>query len=185
MQPINIKTKGLIVASVSDLPPYQDGTVLCYQLNAHDIALCNIAPAVIFFRDLADNPELVLAYANRVTLSWSGYDNDARELYEIEQARKFASELYEASPFIFHFLSSELKSFQLFLLQLSKVEKQYQAGNQIGVSVDYSSGPANILAIMEKAFELHRKHSSALSIDQVKHLSECLQQRVMNTISQQ
>ena len=57
-------------------------------------------------RVLADR-SAVQRYRGRVDLSFHGYSNDPRELYEIHEVRQFCNKLDEAFPYWFYFLSTE------------------------------------------------------------------------------
>ena len=62
--------------------------------------------AVVLSRVLADR-SAVQRYRGRVDLSFHGYSNDPRELYEIQEVRQFCNKLDEAFPYWFYFLSTE------------------------------------------------------------------------------
>ena len=62
--------------------------------------------AALLSRVLADR-SAVQRYQGRVDLSFDGYSNDPRELYEIPEVRQFCEKLDEAFPYWFYFLSTE------------------------------------------------------------------------------
>ena len=62
--------------------------------------------AAVLSRVLADR-SAVQRYRERVDLSFYGYANDPRELYEIPEVRRFCKKLDEAFPYWFYFLSTE------------------------------------------------------------------------------
>ena len=62
--------------------------------------------AAVLSRVLADR-SAVQRYRGRVDLSFDGYSNDPRELYEIPEVRRFCKKLDEAFPYWFYFLSTE------------------------------------------------------------------------------
>ena len=62
--------------------------------------------AAVLSRVLADR-STVQRYRGRVDLSFYGYSNDPRELYEIPEVRRFCEKLDEAFPYWFYFLSTE------------------------------------------------------------------------------
>ena len=49
----------------------------------------------------------VQRYQGRVDLSFHGYSDDPRELYEIPEVRRFCEKLDEVFPYWFYFLSTE------------------------------------------------------------------------------
>ena len=62
--------------------------------------------AAVLSRVLADRSS-VRRYRGRVDLSFDGYSNDPRELYEIPEVRRFCKKLDESFPYWFYFLSTE------------------------------------------------------------------------------
>ena len=62
--------------------------------------------ALIISRVLADR-NAVERYRGRVELTFSGYANDSRELYDIPEVRGFCSKLDDAFPYWFYFLSTD------------------------------------------------------------------------------
>ena len=62
--------------------------------------------ALILSRVLADKTA-VERYRGRVELTFSGYVNDPRELYEIPEVRRFCSKLDDVFPYWFYFLSTD------------------------------------------------------------------------------
>ena len=62
--------------------------------------------AAVLSRVLADR-SAVQRYRGRVDLSFYGYSNDPRELYEIPEVRRFCKKLDEEFPYWFYFLSTE------------------------------------------------------------------------------
>ena len=62
--------------------------------------------AAVLSRVLADR-SAVQRYRGRVDLSFHGYSEDPRELYEIPEVRRFCKKLDEAFPYWFYFLSTD------------------------------------------------------------------------------
>ncbi len=62
--------------------------------------------AAVLSRVLADR-SAVERYRGRVDLSFHGYSNDPRELYEIPEVRRFCTKLDQAFPYWFYFFSTE------------------------------------------------------------------------------
>ncbi len=63
-------------------------------------------PAAILSRVLADR-DAVERYRGCVDLAFLGYSNDSSELYDIAEVRRFCSELDDAFPYWFYFLSAD------------------------------------------------------------------------------
>ena len=62
--------------------------------------------ATLLSRVLA-NRNAVERYQGRVDLTFHGYSNDPRELYDIPEVRRFCTKLDDAFPYWFYFLSTE------------------------------------------------------------------------------
>lgn len=56
---------------------------------------------------LTDRSDRVARFANSLILSVDGYNDDPRELYEIDAVRKFFRDATEAWPFWLHFLNAD------------------------------------------------------------------------------
>jgi len=66
-----------------------------------------------------------------IVISFSGYDDDPRELYEIPEVRKYVSALDAAFPYLFYFCSLSNPTLRVFAMCTCKVTKV--AG---GVTID-------------------------------------------------
>lgn len=66
---------------------------------------------------LAKTPEQARRYQESIELAFHGYDEDARELWEIEQVRQFVADLDEMFPYWLFFLKQS-PSLQCLLLCL-------------------------------------------------------------------
>ena len=78
--------------------------------------------AAVLSRVLADRGA-VQRYRGRVHLSFHGYSNDPRELYEIPEVRRFCKKLDEAFPYWFYFLSTERVMLRVIACCLCSVTK--------------------------------------------------------------
>ncbi len=72
------------------------------------------------------------AAKGKLLLSFSGYDFDPREIYEIPEIRSFMSKLLAVYPYFFYFLSAENAQKILYFCCLTKI-----------ISVSHSRGSAN------------------------------------------
>jgi hypothetical protein len=69
----------------------------------NDVESLNTAPALSVLNDLYRDAETVRKFQERLYLSFAGYDDDSRELYEIPEVRRFIAELDSKFPFWFYF----------------------------------------------------------------------------------
>jgi len=80
---------------------------LCVIVDRSDVEALDVSrPAAMLSRALADRDQ-VERHQGRVELAFSGYSNDSRELYEIEEVRGFCSKLDDAFPYWFYFCSTD------------------------------------------------------------------------------
>lgn len=64
-----------------------------------------IGPPLDALRTMAATPESTREYGGRVEFVFDGYESDPRELYSIQEVRKFVKALTEKFPYWFHFCS--------------------------------------------------------------------------------
>lgn len=69
------------------------------------------------------NRENVVKGRGKTAISFSGYDNDPRELYEIPEVRKYISTLDNAFPYLFYFCSLSYPTLRVFAMCTCKVTK--------------------------------------------------------------
>ena len=99
----------LVTAGTSGME-FQEGVdgdwlrVVVYRAEVEAIDVSRTA--AVLSRVLADR-SAVQRYRGRVDLSFHGYSNDQRELYEIPEVRRFCKKLDGAFPYWFYFLSTE------------------------------------------------------------------------------
>ena len=94
-------------APVTVLPDGADADWLRVVVFRAEVETADVSrTAAVLSRVLADR-SAVQRYRGRVDLSFDGYSNDPRELYEIPEVRRFCKKLDEAFPYWFYFLSTE------------------------------------------------------------------------------
>jgi hypothetical protein len=71
-----------------------------------------------FLKRLISESDLALAHEERIDLTFSGYDDDPRELFEIEEVRTFVRTLDDSFPFWFFFLSKSGRGLTVVALSL-------------------------------------------------------------------
>lgn len=92
-----------------------------------------------FFNQMLEEP---LGYANKVVLMVEGYDNDPRELFEIQEIREYFSTLDRLFPYWFYFINREknngYSSLSLIMLLLvpNKIIKLKNGKNSIEYEIE-------------------------------------------------
>lgn len=107
---------------------------LAIVVDRKDVERCDIGSTLLILNRLLEDREVVQRFRNRVDLAFHGYDEDRRELHEIEEVRRFAAELDKKFPFWFYFLS--LNSDTLFVLLLCLCRYSKNQNNAMNLDKD-------------------------------------------------
>lgn len=74
-------------------------------ISREEVESQNITSALSVLNSLLETPEKASAYKESVDISFYGYDEDSRELFEIPEVRNFVFQLDDKFPFWLFFLS--------------------------------------------------------------------------------
>jgi hypothetical protein len=74
-------------------------------VDRRDVERCDVEPTLRTLSQLVRDRWTVLNFRSRLSLGFFGYDDDPRELYEIQEVRRFAAELDRKFPFWLYFLN--------------------------------------------------------------------------------
>jgi hypothetical protein len=85
-------------------------------IDRNDIENSNVEPTFAVLKRLLQDRQTVEGFRGRLDIGFHGYDDDSRELYEIEEVRRFIAELDKKFPFWLYFL--DLYSGTLALIHL-------------------------------------------------------------------
>lgn len=96
---------------------------LAIVVDRKDVERCDIGSTLLILNRLLQGREVIRRFRNRVDLAFNGYDQDRRELHEIEEVRRFAAELDKKFPFWFYFLSLNRDTLFVLLLCLCRYFK--------------------------------------------------------------
>lgn len=83
-----------------------------------EVERCTIEPTLNALQFLSSDLEAALRYKNNVTLSFQGYDEDPRGLFEIEEVRQFVERLNEKWYSWFFFMTKEIRYSPLAVITL-------------------------------------------------------------------
>jgi hypothetical protein len=86
--------------------------VLCVVVSRDDICRQDVSSPLSTLQHLLRTPEIARAYKERVDIAFDGYNDDPRELHEIEEVRNFVQKLDEEFPFWLFFLSKHMLGLQ-------------------------------------------------------------------------
>ena len=111
---------------MSDPDILKNGNIdfLSVVVDRKDVERCDPGPVLQVLGRLLQDRQTVERFRGRVEVAFYGYDDDPRELYEIQQVRGFVSELDKKFPFWLYFLNLSSGTLVLVLLCLC----QYSLG---------------------------------------------------------
>jgi hypothetical protein len=88
------------------------GDPLCIVVSRDEVLKRDISSALATLQSLLQTPEKARAYKELVDIAFDGYNEDPRELDEIEEVREFAHRLDADFPFWLFFLSKHMPGLQ-------------------------------------------------------------------------
>lgn len=88
------------------------GDPLCVVVSREEVRSQDISLALSTLKALLRTPETARAYRERVDIAFDGYNDDTRELDEIEEVRDFVHKLDAEFPFWLFFLSKHMLGLQ-------------------------------------------------------------------------
>lgn len=88
------------------------GDPLCVVVLRDEVHRQDISAALSTLKTLLRSPETARAYKERVDIAFDGYNDDHRELDEIEEVRNYVQKLDAEFPFWLFFLSKHMLGLQ-------------------------------------------------------------------------
>jgi len=138
-----------MVDSVSELQAYWsvnkiivETSVIVYVIDNEEVMVSDVSRPRNFFDRLRLTKELAHACQGKVEITFFGYEDDPRELFEIEEVRKYVALLDDALPELFFFVRTEAptSTIRLFALCLTKVwwvkMPSAPTGRMVGLNTD-------------------------------------------------
>jgi hypothetical protein len=93
-------------------------SVVTFMLDDADVRARDVSGPQEFFRRLRATKELAYECRGKVEISFFGYDDDPRELFEIDEVRRYVELLDKAIPELFFFVRAEEPTYTLRTLAL-------------------------------------------------------------------
>lgn len=78
---------------------------LALLVSKEEVIAQDCSQVLLALKSLLDSPEKAAMFRENVDIGFSGYDEDSRELFEIEEVRNFVYKLNDAFPFWLFFLT--------------------------------------------------------------------------------
>jgi len=119
---------------LSDPDLLKDSAVdsLAVVVDRRDVERSFLDPTLMVLKRLLQDRETVVRYRGQLDLGFAGYDDDVRELYEIEQVRDFIVDIDRSFPFWLYFLNLRAEMLTVILLSFCR----YSRGPNGALSVD-------------------------------------------------
>jgi hypothetical protein len=92
-------------AVTRDIQPVNEPDFLILVVSREQVESADITDVLDVLEKLLTSPEIALEFCERVDITFDGYNDDARELFEIPEVRNFVYELDNQFPFWLYFLS--------------------------------------------------------------------------------
>lgn len=105
------------------------GAIL-FGIERRDVELRRFASPRAFFDRLRSTKELAYACQGKVEISFSGYDDDPRELFEIEEVRKYVAQLDKVLEDLFFFVRTEEPTHTLKIFVECQAEVRWHNGRK-------------------------------------------------------
>ena len=95
-----------------------ESSVILYMLDEHDVESQDVVIPRAFFDRLRATKEMAQACQGKVEIMFSGYDDDPRELYEIDEVRAYVALLDPVLGDLLFFARTEKPTFTLLIFAL-------------------------------------------------------------------
>jgi hypothetical protein len=94
-----------------------------FDVSYEDIINCDIRTVSEALNWLLESRQSVLAGRGKIALSFSGYDDDARDVWDIPEIRRYVAALDATFPYWFYFLDLRMSTLGVLGLCLCRVMK--------------------------------------------------------------
>lgn len=94
-----------------------------------DVSKLNYKPLIAFMCRVCGNKSLIHRLREKIEIGVHGYDMDNRELYEIEEVKKWTREIFTNVPGLSYFLFNKENAQFLKLFMFSLIDMEYVSGN--------------------------------------------------------
>jgi hypothetical protein len=138
-------------------------------ISRNEIESLEIAPVLKSLESMLYDAETVQAFQGQMGLSFQGYDNDPRELYEIPEIRRYLAMLDRNFPYWFYFHSTTDDTLKMLAFCLCDTRK-------IGAGLAYPE-PEELKTFILKHFDATNRLFDHY------HLDESMNEELSNQIS--
>ena len=93
-------------------------------IDRRDVERVDVSPTLAILSRLLRDRETVTKFRGRLDIGFAGYDEDPREVHEIEEVRTFLRDLDSKFPFWFYFVNLYSDTLVLILLTLCRYSRR-------------------------------------------------------------
>lgn len=127
--------------------------VILYMLDEHDVESQDVVLPRAFFDRLRATREMAQACLGKVEIMFSGYDNDPRELYEIDEVRAYVTLLDPVLHDLLFFVRTEKPAFTMMVFALCQTtDIEWPLGRASRGMQRISFNPIPALRFVERHF---------------------------------
>jgi len=105
-----------------------ESSYVVYVLDEHDVKTCDVSRLREFFDRLRATKELAYECQGKIEISFYGYDDDPRELFEIEEVRNYVGLLDAVLPELFFFARTGQPTYTLRTFALCQTNVSWKDG---------------------------------------------------------
>jgi len=105
-----------------------NSSAIFYMFDELDVRGQDVSRPREFFDRLRSTRELAYECQGKVEFSFAGYDEDSRELYEIDEVREYVTLLDAALPELFFFARTEMPTYTLITFALCQTKIAWVSG---------------------------------------------------------
>ncbi len=138
---------------------------ICLEIPRVDVEKSDLTTALNVLRSTIEDKNQVQRFKGRVSLFFQGYDDDSRELYEIEDCRTFMQNLTKEFPYWFYIIDKSDNNLKLIMMLLCRYSKTAPEHVHLHPG-DMEEVMLNLFSSMNRLFEkfdLDQKENEALS----------------------
>lgn len=157
-----------------------DGDFAFIVSGKEEIQKKNYTPLADLIKRISSNKILLSHYRERVEISIHGYEDDNRELYEIEEVQSWVKDVFFHVPGLSYFLINNDQSHFLKLFFLSNIPNAVTVRIQRGERYFISYSSETICKVLEilfhdlNSFTRRKGLGEEIACEISKHMAECL-----------
>ena len=158
--PAMSESPNLILVDADGLPHViNDDSIAVLLITRDEIDRGTVGDVVDRLMVMSDTPHAAQKLAGRVVIQVDGYNDDPRELMEIEDVREFFAAVHKQWRYWAHFMDSTLtESFNVIVGLLLRPKRQILGVRAVGVEYDNDEIESFLAEQFRCVYQLHQQH---------------------------